>query len=286
MLGVGNGGSFVSGVTPAEDRTGSAWWFAFRDERLLVLDTGDVVTLPFTADLAAIGLAPLRILYLGRLAGKDCFAAALPDDAPTPDGYSFRSIRALFGTLPDDLLAVAGRATQLLTWARTHRFCGQCGATTEHLPGERAVKCPNCGLTAYPRLSPAVIVQVTRGEEILLARGLHFADGMYSTPAGFVEPGETLEEAVAREINEELGISVRDIRYFGSQPWPFPHQLMVGFTAVWSAGDITIDPSELADARWFTRDAMPNIPTPISISRRLIDDYLHAAPWTTAVMER
>jgi NAD+ diphosphatase len=278
MLGVGNGGNFVSGVTAAEDRTGPAWWFAFRDERLLVLDNGDAVALPFTADLAEIGLAPLRTLYLGRLAGKDCFAAALPADAPTPDRYAFRSIRALFGTLPDDLLAVAGRATQLLTWERTHRFCGQCGTATEHLPGERAVKCPNCGHIAYPRLSPAVIVQVTRGEEILLARGLNFADGMYSTPAGFVEPGETLEEAVAREINEELGISVRDIRYFGSQPWPFPHQLMVGFTAVWSAGEITIDPSELADARWFTRDTMPTIPTPISISRRLIDHYLHGAP--------
>jgi NAD+ diphosphatase len=275
MLGVGNGGSFVSGVTPAEDRTGPAWWFAFRDERLLVLDHAEGVTLPFTADLAEFGLAPLRTLYLGRLAGKDCFAAALAVDALIPDRYAFRGIRALFGALPDDLLAVASRATQLLTWERTHRFCGQCGTPTEHLPGERAMQCPNCGFTAYPRVSPAVIVQVTRGEEILLARGLNFADGMYSTPAGFVEPGETLEETVAREIHEELGISVRNIRYFGSQPWPFPHQLMVGFTAEWDAGEIRIDPAELADARWFTRDAMPNIPTPISISRRLIDDYLH-----------
>jgi NAD+ diphosphatase len=275
MLGVGNGGSFVSGVTPAEDRTGSAWWFAFRDERLLVSDHEAGVTLPFTADLAEFGLTPLRTLYLGRLAGKDCFAAALAMDAQIPDRYTFRGIRALFGALPDDLLAVASRATQLLTWERTHRFCGQCGTPTEHLPGERAMKCPNCGFTAYPRVSPAVIVQVTRGEEILLARGLNFADGMYSTPAGFVEPGETLEETVAREIHEELGIAVRDIRYFGSQPWPFPHQLMVGFTAVWGSGEIRIDPSELADARWFTRDAMPTIPTPISISRRLIDHYLH-----------
>ncbi|HVA91992.1 MAG TPA: NAD(+) diphosphatase [Chloroflexota bacterium] len=278
MLGVGNGGSFVSAVTPTQDRTGPAWWFAFRDERLLILDHADGSTLPFITDLAEIGLGPLRTLYLGRLDGVECFAAALPAEAQASDGYAFRGIRALFGALPDDLLAVAGRATQLLTWERTHRFCGQCGSPTEHLAGERAMKCPSCGHIAYPRLSPAVIVQVTRGEEILLARGLNFADGMYSTPAGFVEPGETLEEAVAREIHEELGISVRDIRYFASQPWPFPHQLMVGFTAVWAAGEITIDPSELADARWFTRGTMPTIPTPISISRRLIDHYLHGAP--------
>jgi len=115
---------------------------------------------------------------------------------------------------------------------------------------------------------------VTRGEEILLARGKNFAEGMYSTPAGFVEPGETLEEAVAREITEELGITVANIRYFGSQPWPFPHQLMVGFTAQWAGGEMRIDETELADARWFTRDSMPNLPSPISISRRLIDAYL------------
>ncbi|MGH2389429.1 MAG: NAD(+) diphosphatase [Chloroflexota bacterium] len=274
MLGVGNGGNFVSAVSRAADRVGPAWWFVFRDDRLLTLDRTDEITLPFATDLAELDLAPLRTLYLGRLGDRDCFAAALPSDALAVDGSSFRSIRALFGALPDDLLAVAGRATQLLTWDRTHRFCGQCGAPTEHLPGERAMRCPACGHTAYPRLSPAVIVQVTRGDEILLARGVNFADGMYSTPAGFVEPGETLEEAVAREINEELGITVRDITYFGSQPWPFPHQLMVGFTARWARGDIRIDPTELADARWFTRDAMPNIPTPISISRRLIDHYL------------
>ncbi len=274
MLGVGSGGNFFPAVSPAADRVGPAWWFAFRDDRLLILEGADAITLPFAADLAELELSPLRILYLGRLADRDCFAAALSSDAATMDGCAFRSIRALFGALPDDLLAVAGRATQLLTWDRTHRFCGQCGAATEPVPGERAMRCPSCGHTAYPRLSPAVIVQVTRGDEILLARGLAFADGMYSTPAGFVEPGETLEDAVAREIYEELGITVRDITYFGSQPWPFPHQLMVGFTARWAGGDIRIDPTELADAQWFTRDNMPNIPTPISISRRLIDQFL------------
>ncbi|HVA89122.1 MAG TPA: NAD(+) diphosphatase [Chloroflexota bacterium] len=266
---------FVSMVTPDGDRSGPAWWFAFREERLLARTTSDGTTLPFVANLEELGLAPSRAVYLGRLDGRDCFAAALNPDASVPEGFAFQSLRALFGNLPDNLLAVAGRATQLLTWDRTHRFCGQCGAPTEAAPGERAMRCPACGLIAYPRLSPAIIVQVTREDEILLARGKNFAEGMYSTPAGFVEPGETLEEAVAREIDEELGITVTNIRYFGSQPWPFPHQLMVGFTAKWAGGEITIDEAELADARWFTRDGMPIIPTPISISRRLIDDYLH-----------
>jgi NAD+ diphosphatase len=272
---LGGAAGFVSRVSPDEDRTEPAWWFAFREERLLVQNTGQGTTLPFVEDLDALGLAPSRTVYLGRLDGRDCFAATLPPEISAPDGFAFQGLRALFGNLPDHLLAVAGRATQLLTWDRTHRFCGQCGAPTEPAPGERAMRCPACGHIAYPRLSPAVIVQVTRGDEILLARGKHFAEGMYSTPAGFVEAGETLEEAVAREIGEELGITVTDIRYFGSQPWPFPHQLMIGFTAQWAGGEIVIDETELADARWFTRDSMPNLPSPISISRRLVDDYLH-----------
>ena len=269
------GAGFVSKIDPDQDRAGSAWWFAFREERLLVQNAVQGTTLPFVEDLGALDLTPSRTIYLGRLDGRDCFTATLPSEASAPNGFAFQGLRALFGNLPEDLLAVAGRATQLLTWDRTHRFCGQCGAPTEPVPGERAMRCAGCGHLAYPRLSPAVIVQVTRGEEILLARGKNFAEGMYSTPAGFVEPGETLEEAVAREIGEELGITVTNIRYFGSQPWPFPHQLMVGFTAEWVGGEITIDETELADARWFTRDAMPNLPSPISISRRLIDDYLH-----------
>jgi NAD+ diphosphatase len=152
--------------------------------------------------------------------------------------------------------------------------CGRCGSPTEHAPGERARRCPQCGHAAFPRLSPAVIVRVTRGDEILLARAVRFPGGVYSVLAGFVEPGESLEECVARELEEEVGIEVTDIAYFASQPWPFPHSLMIGFTATWVSGDLRIEEAELVDARWFTRDNLPDLPGRLSIARTLIDDWL------------
>jgi NAD+ diphosphatase len=169
---------------------------------------------------------------------------------------------------------VAGRAVQIVAWDLTHRFCSRCATPTPPLAGERAKKCPACGLVSYPRLTPAVIVAVQRGNTILLARNAAFTAAFYSVLAGFVEPGETLEGTVRREIREEVGIEVRDIRYFGSQPWPFPHSLMIGFTANWAAGELRIDERELADAGWFAADALPTIPPKLSIARRLIDAFV------------
>jgi NAD+ diphosphatase len=145
------------------------------------------------------------------------------------------------------------------------------------MEGERAKKCPLCGLVNYPRIAPAVIVLVTRGDEVLLARANNFPAAFYSTLAGFVEPGETLEEAVRREVGEEVGITLDNIKYFGSQPWPYPHSLMIGFTADYAGGDIQVDGRELSDAAWFTRDNMPQIPPKLSIARSLIESYLTRA---------
>jgi NAD+ diphosphatase len=177
---------------------------------------------------------------------------------------------------------VAGRAVQLIDWARTHRFCGRCGTATEPQANERAMKCPSCGLLSFPRLAPAMITLITRGEpgpdqEILLARGAQFRGPMYSCLAGFVEPGESLEGAVAREVREEVGLEIRNVQYRGSQPWPFPHSLMVGFRAEYAGGDIVCDDDEIVDANWYTRDNLPMIPPPISIARRLIDAWLAEA---------
>jgi NAD+ diphosphatase len=172
--------------------------------------------------------------------------------------------------------AIAGRAVQIAEWARTHRFCGRCGTPTEPSTADRSMRCPACGLVAYPRLAPAMITLVTRGDEALLARGVQFRAPMYSCLAGFVEPGESLEQAVVREVREEVGVEVGDVRYQASQPWPFPHSLMIGFRAEWVSGDIEIDPSEIVDAQWFRYDELPSIPPRISIARRLIDDWLAA----------
>ena len=161
-----------------------------------------------------------------------------------------------------------------MEWERSHRFCGRCGEPTVRAEAERAKQCPRCGLLSFPRLSPAVIMRVERGEQILLARNRAFAEPIFSVLAGFVEPGESLEEAVMREVAEEAGIAITDLRYFGSQPWPFPHQLMIGFTARHAAGEIRIDPEELAEADWYGRESLPLLPSKMSISRRLIDAWI------------
>jgi NAD+ diphosphatase len=210
-------------------------------------------------------------LFLGELGECACWAADADEDSEL-DG--FLPLMGLWGRLDEQRWTIAGRAVQLIEWARTHRYCGRCGTATEPMDGERARRCPGCGLLAFPRLAPAVIVLIRRGDEVLLARGRTFPVPMYSCLAGFVEPGETLEQAVRREVREEVGVEVGSVRYFGSQPWPFPHSLMVGFTAEWESGDIVIDESEIVDAQWFTADSMPMIPPGMSIARTLIDAWI------------
>jgi NAD+ diphosphatase len=180
-------------------------------------------------------------------------------------------LRGLLGAIGEELFWIAGRANHLMDWERSHRFCGQCGHPTENKSDERAKRCPACGRVNYPRVSPAVIVAVINGDRILLARNKRFRGPFYSVLAGFVEPGETLEQCVEREIHEEVGLSVKNIRYFGSQPWPFPNSLMVGFIADYAGGSIIVDNSELMEAGWFSADSLPNLPSKISIARRLID---------------
>jgi NAD+ diphosphatase len=270
--------SFIPGLQRPETLSPEAWWFVVNDGEIVVRTDDGRVEIPLAGSPADLGIDAHEYLYLGRLGDHACLCTALSGNPELPAGFALEGLRALYGRIDDDLFAIAGRASQVVTWDRTHRFCGQCGTPTERLEVERARRCPACGLTAYPRISPCVIVLITRGTEVLLARGRNFPAGRYSTPAGFVELGETLEETVEREVREEVGVEVEDVRYFGSQPWPFPHQIMVGFTCTWKSGEIRIDPEEIADAQWFTRDAMPQIPPPMSIARRLINSYLTPAP--------
>jgi NAD+ diphosphatase len=160
---------------------------------------------------------------------------------------------------------------QLLDWQAHHQFCGQCGSPTERKTTEHAMQCPQCGLVVYPRISPAVMVLVRDGDKLLLARSPRFKPGVFSALAGFVEPGETLEQCAAREVREEVGVEIKNLRYFASQPWPFPNSLMVAFYADYAGGQITPDPTEIEAADWFSIDALPELPDPVSISRRLID---------------
>ena len=216
--------------------------------------------LPTGHDVESLGVGSIRRQFLGFYDGQPCWSVEPDPGAALPESLTYLSLRGLYGLVPDELFALAGRAIQTVEWAATHRFCGRCATATEPVPGERAVRCPACGLINYPRLSPAIIVLVERDGRALLAQGANFTNGMHSTLAGFVEPGETLEQAVRREIFEEVRIHVTDIRYFGSQPWPFPHSLMIGFTARYAGGEIDPDPSEIAAAGWFPPTAFRRNP--------------------------
>jgi NAD+ diphosphatase len=244
--------------------------FAFRDARMLVGGTDEAPLVPSILQLERLGIRGDRH-YLGELGRTGCVAVRLPAEAPEPEGWRYTGLRALFFRVPEPVLAIAARAFQVVEWDRTHRHCGCCGTPTKDKSGERAKECPACGYTAYPRVTPAMMVLVTRGRELLLARAPRFPPGMYSALAGFVEPGETIEDCIHREVREEVGIEVGAIRYFASQSWAFPHSLMIAYTAEYAGGELKPDETEIAEARWFAWDAVPALPPSISISRRLIE---------------
>lgn len=271
---------FIPGVKAPETNR-MARWYLYQGDRLVVDEHDGVPRIPIATAPEELGLTAVYTEYLGELEAEHtlpCYAGCLADEVPLPSGFGAYDLRALFERMDEFELGLAGRAKQIAHWDRDHQFCGRCGARTESLMDERARRCPRCGLTSYPRISPAIIVAVTRqfedGMRILLARNHRFPPGRYSVIAGFVEAGETLEECVHREVEEETGIQVDKIRYFGSQPWPFPNSLMIGFTAEYAGGEIIIGAGEIADAQWFAPDALPLLPPKISIARRLIDDFV------------
>lgn len=242
-------------------------WFAFRGNDLLLAEGNRVPD-------ALEGALTHSFHEIGAVGDQICYAAELPDAYEPPAGHELKGLRAVYYDLPADVYRMAGRAVQIVEWDRTHRFCGRCGGPTVTKADELAKECPQCGLIAYPRLAPAVIVLIRDGDRALLARSHRFPPGRYSTVAGFVEPGETLEEAVVREVAEEVGVQLKNVRYFGSQPWPFPHSLMIGFTAEYAGGDIRLQADEIADAGWFRYDALPDVPPPLSIARKLINWFV------------
>lgn len=273
---------FISTVKPPRVLEEPAYWFIFQGFRLLVHVEEPETRVPRLDDPSALGIVICRQQYLGFLdltpGPIHCYSAEVSEADTAPVGMAYLNLRRLFTRLDDTMLALAGRAVQIVEWDRTHRFCGRCGIPVQEMPSERAKKCPQCDLTSYPRLTPAIIVSVERtnasGKELLLAHNHRHPFGFYSVLAGFVEPGESLEECVRREIREEVGIEVKHIRYFGSQPWPFPNSLMIAFTSEYASGDIIIEEDELDDAAWFAADALPPVPPPISIARQLIEHFV------------
>lgn len=274
--------TFIPAITPHSDNAEPAYWYIFNGFRLLVHSGGSDLQVPLVMDSAELPVDLLRKQFLGYLQQDDmmirCYSGEVADDAQSPPGMTFLGLRQLFSRLDDMTLSIAGRAVQIKEWDRTHQYCGQCGSTVTQIAYERAKRCPQCGHTTYPRLSPAIIVSVERaagsGTELLLARNQRHPKSFFSVLAGFVEPGESLEECVRREVCEEVSIDVENIRYFGSQPWPFPNSLMIAFTADYAGGEIILEEEELAEAGWFRADELPMVPPPISIARQLIDAFV------------
>jgi len=263
---------FISMFHPPSDNRKPGWWFIFEKDRMLVRGTGAAAEVPFLPGAEPPGIHPGQLQFLGMMDETPCYVAAIHGDGCSPiEGMRLQPLRRLFGLLPEEHFRVALRASQIMHWDRTSRFCGQCGKPARLSATERAKVCTACGFTTYPRLSPAVIVAVVRDDRILLAHCSRFAEGLYSVLAGFVEPGETLEECVAREVREETGIEIADIRYFRSQPWPFPDSLMLAFTARYAGGEIKVDGMEVTEAAWYSADRLPLIPDKISVARSLID---------------
>jgi len=265
---------FIPASMPISEEIKPSWWFAFRGDRLLVEEKDGLVTIPFIKNFNHLELDPIRKQYLGELDGSPCYSVELFEDAVSQQGMRFLGLRELFELLGEEFFVIAGRALQIVNWDRNHQYCGRCGVPTETKRDERARVCPDCGILHYPRLSPAIIVAVIKDHQILLAHSDRFPSKFYSVLAGFVAPGETFEECVEREVEEEVGIKVKNVRYFGSQPWPFPNSLMVGFTADYGSGEITIDGEEINKAGWFRANDLPRIPGKISIARRLIDWFV------------
>ena len=259
------------GTAPSEP---GGHWLIVQEQGLVVVPDETTMRLPSGALPAAFDGRLGRPLWLGTLDGTPCWVAALPRDAAVPVGFQRETLVPMQGTrLPDDLLSLGGMAMQLLHWEGTSGHCPRCGAPTERMEGEWGKRCPACRYEHYPHLHPAVIVLVRDGERVLLARKAIWTPGRYALVAGFVDNGESLEGAVAREVKEEVGVDVKDIQYVGSQNWPFPSQLMVGFVARYAGGEITIDRDELEDARWFEQSELPTGPARHSIAGWILQNF-------------
>lgn len=258
--------------TPLFDDPGHAerLTLVFHQGRVLVRSAD--LSFPSEEIIAGLDLAAHQVQPVGLLGGR-YVRAAWTDAERLPDAdHAYLSLRALFGQADDGLLGVAGRAAQLAEWARTHRYCGACAQPMQLRAGERCFACAHCGHHAYPRISPAMIVLIRKGDAILLAQHVQSPYKRYAPLAGFLEAGESAEEAVHREVYEEVGLRVHKLRYFGSQAWPFPHSLMLAFTADYLDGELRPDPREIADARWFgPHDDWPEPVPGYSISSHLVD---------------
>jgi NAD+ diphosphatase len=264
---------FISGHQPPADAERS-FHIVISDDELLSIDNGEPWRPLDQDEWRWLGLTAVAEHCLGEVGGIPVFATEVDPESDEPAGYSFRTLWSFLGRAEQTAFYLLGRARQIVEWHNNHQFCGQCGQPTHSTDFDRSRQCAPCKQMFYPRLSPSIIVLVTRGEELLLARNAHARGDFYSTLAGFIEPGESIEEAVHREVFEEVGIRIKNLKYFNSQSWPFPNSLMLGFHAEYESGEFVLQESEIADAQWFHHTNLPSKPAMVSISGWLINDYV------------
>ncbi|MDF2612482.1 MAG: diphosphatase [Clostridia bacterium] len=265
---------YITELEPKPQPGECSYWFIFCKDRLLVEVRDDKAELPYRSDLDGLKVSLIRTRHLGRFNEQPCYVAEIESGSIPPDMRLYE-LRALYYAVDFDIFLLAGKAFQIINWDKTHQFCGRCGSKMNEVEKEIAKICPRCGLINYTRISPAVITAIFKEDKILLAHSAAFKGKLYSLIAGFVEPGETLEDGVRREIMEEVGLSVKNIKYFGSQAWPFSSSLMVGYTAEYESGEITVDHNEITDADWFDVNNLPELPAEYSIAREMINVYIN-----------
>ena len=248
-----------------------AYRFILHGDKILINKSGNKTLIPVIETPGPDKHENITLHHVGYYSGIPCFASELKDQDNLPENFKLTGIRKLYDKIDGILFNIALKSLHIIHWDKTHKYCGCCGNLMEHMTSERAKKCTVCGDIVFPRISPAVIAAIVKGNELLLAHAKRFKRDLYSVIAGFVEPGESLEECLKREIMEETGLTVKNISYFGSQPWPFPDSLMIAFTAEYAGGELKIDQNEITDAKWFTVKNLPVFPPGYSIAKRLID---------------
>ena len=259
---------------PDADREGEGYWLLIMAGELLLCADAGGLSLPQGATLSAGIVTATPPLHIGLWDGLPCRIAPVSRAVPLPDGWVRESFSAAVPHLAIELVSLAALAHQILRWEKSSRYCGSCGGTLSRIAGGWGKGCPTCQALRYPAIQPCVIVLIHRPGELLLVRKAEWPLGRYGLVAGFVDLGEALEETLLREVREETGITVKNIRYIGSQAWPFPSQLMAGFSAEYAGGDLCVDCHELEDARWFSLDDLPELPPPRSIARYLLNQHL------------
>lgn len=268
--------NFEPSVISLYDKRNKDYWFIFKNNKLMVCKKKENFILPRLEDINSLDISLYNIQCMGAYDGYNCHCGEIIDEIHQ-DNFDFMDLRDFSTSVDEDIFLLGAKAQLLLNWLKSNQYCGKCGSKMyqKDSKSERAMVCSNCGNTTWPRTSPAIIVAVTKGDKLLLAHNKQFPNRMYSVLAGFVEYGETFEQCVKREVFEEVEIKVKNIKYFGSQPWPFPNSMMIGYTAEYADGKIKVDGEEIVHANWFSKEEIPGkYRKSISIGSELIEWFV------------